>query len=62
MLLTTNVCHFFKYYKVPSEQLLLAIHLSTSHIVLGNAGHFEVEQGLILQFEHIAPNEQPIQP
>ena len=27
---------------------LLAIHLSTSHIVLGNAGHFEVEQGLIL--------------
>ena len=43
------------------EQLLL-VHLSTSHIALGNAGHFEVKQELILQFEHIIPNEQPIQP
>ena len=45
--------------KYLAEQLL--VHLSTSHITLGNNGHFEVEQGLILQFEHIIPNEQPIQ-
>ena len=42
------------------EQLLL-VHLSASYIALGNAGHFEVEQELILQFEHIVPNEQSIQ-
>ena len=47
--------------KYLSEQLLL-VHLSTSHIALENTRHFEVEQGLIQQFEHIVPNEQPIQP
>ena len=46
--------------KYLAEHLLL-VHISTSHISLGNAGHFEVEQGLILHFEHIVPNEQPIQ-
>ena len=43
------------------EQLLL-VHLSTSHIALGNVGYFEVEQEMILQCEHIVPNEQSIQP
>ena len=47
--------------KYLTEQLLL-VHLSTSHIALGNTGHFEVEQRLILQFEHIVSNEQSIQP
>ena len=47
--------------KYLAEQLLL-VHLLTSHITLGNIGHFEVEQRLILQFEHIVRNEQPIQP
>ena len=47
--------------KYLAEQLLV-VHLSTSHITLGNAGHYKVEQRLILQFEHIIPNEQSIQP
>ena len=45
--------------KYLAEQLLL-VHLSTSHIALGNSGHFEVEQRLLLQFRDIVPNEQPI--
>ena len=45
--------------KYLAEHLLL-IHLSTSHIALENTGYFEIEQGLIIQFEHILPNKQPI--
>ena len=60
MLLTTNGCHSLNATKYLPEQLLL-VHLLTSHIAPGNVGHFEVEQELILQFEDIVTNEQPIQ-
>ena len=61
MLLITNICRFLNATKYLVEQLLV-VHLSTSHIVLGSAEYFEVEQELILQFEHIVPNKQPIPP
>ena len=35
--------------KYLAEHLLL-VHLSTLHVALGKSGHFEVEQGLIIQF------------
>ena len=58
MLLTINVVSSLNDTKYLVEQLVV-VNLLTSHIALGNSGHFEVEQRLILQFEDVVPNEQP---